>query len=339
MVDSFTRHQIYLGRYAEGLYKEALPELKKLRDEISARLVTTPTDTFSSARLEYLLRDIKIIIDTTINGAINPKLFEDLAIYEQEFSLKVLDGATPASVIISGGINAAVLLPEVMASKLLLQGMKKPQTIEDVIKTFSDARYEDIRKEITRGIGVGLTNYEIVKNIYDINDTKTIKQAEAVVRTLTNHIATTARSATFKEYDYLFLGEKFLSVLDSRTTLQCGNRDGGIWTFDGKPVNAIAKRNSYRKPALHYNCRSLLIPELKPEYDIKIDSTRSSEFGQVSDNLTYQEWLKTQSASLQDDVLGKTRGKLFRDGTLTLDKFVDKKGAVLTLDELKKKEL
>lgn len=338
MENDFIKHQIYLNRYSSSLYKDALPELKKMRDEISAKLLATPSNTFDSARLEYLLRDLKIIIDTTINGAINPKLFEDLALYEQEFALKVLDGATPASVVISGGINAAVLLPEVMASTMQLQGVKGKQTIEDVIKTFSDAHYKDIESEIRRGIAEGLTTDEIVNKIKYLSDNRTKAQCEAVIRTLTNHIATTARSATFKQYEELFVGEKFRATLDSRTTIQCGVRDGGIWTFEGKPVNAIAKANAYRRPALHYNCRSILVPELKPEYDLNIDSTRSSEFGQVSDKLTYSDWLKKQSPAFQDDVLGKARGKLFRDGTLTLDKFVDKKGAVLTLEELGVKE-
>ncbi len=337
--DSFIKHGIYLQRYAGGLYKEALPELKKMRDEISAKLLSTSSNTFESARLEYLLRDLKIIIDTTINGVINPKLFEDLALYESEFSLKVLDSATPASVIISGGINASVLLPEVMASTMQLQGVKGKQTIEDVIKTFSDAHYKDIESEIRRGIAEGLTTDEIVKKIQYLSNNRTRQQAEAVVRTLTNHIATTARSETFREYDHLFIGEKFLATLDSRVSLQCSCRDLAIYSFDGKPINAIAKANTYRRPALHYNCRSILVPELKPEYDLNIDSTRSSQFGQVSQDLTYNDWLKKQSNSFIYDVLGKKRGDMFIKGDITLNKFVDKKGSVLTLDELRKKEI
>ena len=339
MIDSFTRHQIYLGRYAGGLYKEALPELKKMRDDISSILLANNISELRSKRLRVQLAEIKLIIDTTINGSINNKLFEDLAIYESEYSLRVLDKATPASVVISTGVNAAVLLPQIEKSKLLLQGMKKPQTIEQVIKTFSDAHYKDIESEIRRGISEGLTNNDIVKKVQYLSNNRTRNQAEAVVRTITNHVSTTARTETFKEYDNLFQGERFSSVLDSRVTLQCAVRDGGIWTFDGKPVNAIARRNEYRRPALHYNCRSLLIPELKPEYDLDIKTTRASKFGQVDSKLTYGEWLKKQPESFQIDALGKERAKLFRDGNLSLQKFVDRSGEVLNLEQLKAKEL
>lgn len=57
--------------------------------------------------------------------------------------------------------------------------------------------------------------------------------------------------------------------------------------------------------------------------------------GQATGDVTYQEWLKRQPAGFQDDVLGKAKGQLFRMGVLTLDKFIDKKGAEMTLDELR----
>jgi len=56
--------------------------------------------------------------------------------------------------------------------------------------------------------------------------------------------------------------------------------------------------------------------------------------GRVPAKVTYNEWLKGQSVEFQNDVLGPTRGKLFRKGGMSLKKFVDKKGATITLDQL-----
>lgn len=56
--------------------------------------------------------------------------------------------------------------------------------------------------------------------------------------------------------------------------------------------------------------------------------------GRVPAKMTYQEWLTTQPATFQDDVLGKTRGKLFRKGGLTLDKFVNQAGDEIPLSDL-----
>lgn len=90
-----------------------------------------------------------------------------------------------------------------------------------------------------------------------------------------------------------------------------------------------------------HNCRSLYVPVLKSWKDLGIPideispSTRASLDGQVPAKLTYQTWLEKQSAERQDTVLGKTKADLFRNGGLTLDKFVSKQGHSYTINELK----
>jgi SPP1 gp7 family putative phage head morphogenesis protein len=58
--------------------------------------------------------------------------------------------------------------------------------------------------------------------------------------------------------------------------------------------------------------------------------------GQVPARVTYQEWLRRQPVGFQDDVLGVTKGKLFRSGGLSVDRFVDRLGGELTLEQLAK---
>jgi hypothetical protein len=53
----------------------------------------------------------------------------------------------------------------------------------------------------------------------------------------------------------------------------------------------------------------------------------------VPSTTTYDAWLRKQPQAFQEDVLGKSKAQLFRDG-LTLDKFVDEKGKSYTLAEL-----
>lgn len=52
---------------------------------------------------------------------------------------------------------------------------------------------------------------------------------------------------------------------------------------------------------------------------------------------TYTEWLKRQSAEVQNDVLGPTRRKLWLEGKLTLQDMVTQKGRPLTLKQLQRK--
>lgn len=60
----------------------------------------------------------------------------------------------------------------------------------------------------------------------------------------------------------------------------------------------------------------------------------SQNIGTVAPQTTYTQFLNRQSASFQDSVLGPTRGRLFRQGGLTLQQFVDFTGKQLTLEEL-----
>ena len=54
--------------------------------------------------------------------------------------------------------------------------------------------------------------------------------------------------------------------------------------------------------------------------------------GYVDADITFDDWLKDQSAETQKEVLGATRYKLFQEG-VKINQFVDN-GRVLTIDEL-----
>lgn len=58
--------------------------------------------------------------------------------------------------------------------------------------------------------------------------------------------------------------------------------------------------------------------------------------GQVPAGTTYDAWLRKQPVAFQNEVLGKAKADLFRKG-LKLDQFVDRKGAELTLKQLRSK--
>jgi len=60
--------------------------------------------------------------------------------------------------------------------------------------------------------------------------------------------------------------------------------------------------------------------------------------GPVPATTTYDSWMRTQSRAFQEDTLGIAKAKLFREGGLKLDKFVDRNGGELTLEQLAKRE-
>jgi hypothetical protein len=70
---------------------------------------------------------------------------------------------------------------------------------------------------------------------------------------------------------------------------------------------------------------------------LKVDQAKRFT-GTPEDKLTYNDWLQRQKEGIQDQVLGKTRAQLFRDGKVDIDKFTNNRGRLLTLPELSKRE-
>jgi len=153
---------------------------------------------------------------------------------------------------------------------------------------------------------------------------------EATVKTALSHTANVARESVYKANEDVIKGVQWVSTLDGRTSAICMARDGIVYPPDKGP-----------RPPAHWNCRSATIPILKSWKELGIDAkeidegTRASMNGQVPAGQNYDSWLRTQSADFQNDVLGKGKADIFRDGT-SVTKFVDKSGRELTLAELRK---
>ena len=110
---------------------------------------------------------------------------------------------------------------------------------------------------------------------------------------------------------------EWVSALDSRTCIVCGQ-------LDGKLFKSI--KDAPQAP-IHRGCRCLLVMHFEIEGD-----TRATKNGQ-KENLTFENWLKDQDDSTQQDVLGKFKFEQFQKG-VPMKQFIDN-GRVLTVDELK----
>jgi len=329
MLDQLTRHQIWVERYGNNIVKnEIIPILVSMREEIAFKLINATS--FQIARQSQLLKEIDQIISGAVDK-IRPSLFEsmqELGEYETTWSTKLLDDNTIASVTIGAGLEPAIITGILQNNKMFLSPDSKGHTIDQLITKFGKAISKDVKSLITTGLTAGDTTDVIARNMVALSKTRTIDQARAVVLTVANHVGNEARADTWAEYDDLFEGMEYVATLDSRTTILCASRDGNVYPFNKKP----------HLPA-HYRCRSVYVPKIKEEYALIKDGTRASANGQVKASMNYSDWLKTQSKTIQNEVLGVKRAELFRSGELTLDKFVSKNGDVYTLDELKQRDL
>lgn len=205
-----------------------------------------------------------------------------------------------------------------------------------------------IRDAIRMGMVEGLTTPEIVRRIIGTRAEKyadgllqiSRRDAEAVVRTAVAHVNGVARDAFFAANTDILAEVVWSSTLDGRTSSGCRLRDGLKYTADGhKPIGHTIPWGA-GPGRLHWRCRSgsYAITKLWSELGIEPDlGTRSSMDGQVPAETTYGDWLKRQSAERQDQVLGPTRAKLYRDGRLALPDMYDSKGRYLTLEEMRQR--
>jgi len=207
-------------------------------------------------------------------------------------------------------------------------------------KRLSDQERATLDRQIRLGMIQGETLEQIIRRIRGTRAggfrdgvlPQSRKRAEGLARTAVNTVSAQAREMTYLGNQDLIKGVEWLSTLDSRTSRICISLDGRIFPVNKGP-----------RPPAHPRCRSSTSPALKSWRELGIDiddlppATRASMDGQVSEKLTYGDWLKTKPATFQDEVLGKGVADLWRSGNIKTDDLVNSRLRPLTLEELRAK--
>jgi len=215
---------------------------------------------------------------------------------------------------------------EAIASKSVVQGATQgawwSRQSADTSFRFSQA--------VRQGLVAGETNQKIIQRVRSFMDTSKAN-ASALVQTSVATVANDGRSAVFSSNQDIIKRLRAVATLDTNTCTTCAPLDGLEWT---KARNPIGHKFDFPNYPKHFNCRCLLIPVV---LDGPQGGTRASDAGQVDASLTFRGWLKRQPVDKQDEILGRGRAKLYRDGKITLADLTRGNGAPLTIDELKRK--
>ena len=331
LFNASVRHQIFVQRFAGGEAKTLQVAVKRVERETKALLRDEELTALSKKKLKEKLVALKQIskgIYTEANKKILASM-KDFAEYEAGFTLRMLDSAVEAEI---KAASASLLETEVFTKRIAF-GLRGELTIAQALTQFSVKKSREIVQVVRDGIVQGLTNSEIQKNIGRATTRVQAHQAKTLVRTITNHASSSARTAMFKANKDVIKEVKYTAVLDSRTTSICGGLDGKVFPIGQGP-----------RPPMHWNCRSITTPVIKKEFDA-VPDVKGSRFARNEDGksnvggqTTYNSWLRKQSPGFQEEVLGTKRAKLFRDGGLRMDKFTDKNFKELNLKQLKRRE-
>lgn len=330
--DEATQHQIYLLLLAQGQLQDVAVFIEKAI-KVAERRVADGLSAYGTRRYEVQIQALQQEL-TTVYSVMKEQLQLDLgkmAVVESQYNIKLLEQvvrpvvrlSTPSAQIISA---AATSSPLQLESRAGIQRISISGALDD----FGTKKSAQIIGEIQIGSALGETTPQISRRLSSLHQLQR-DQATAIVRTMTNHVATTARVETLKENDDILIGMRRVATLDSRTSLFCMGVDQTVIPLDGP------------RPPYHWNCRTTLIPVLKPEYSREIPGSTRPSVGPdgakpVSSKSSYGEWLARQPAAFQKEVLGPARYKLFSKGKLPLHRFVDTNGKTLTLEQLKQKE-
>jgi len=339
--DRSIAHQIHLTRYTTQVVQKILALLNRADQDIIRRLrsrnlpgARTP---YQRQRLEKLLAGIREI-NSAAYASFNRQLrldLRELTTYEANFLTRQINAAILVDL---EAVTPAVGLVYSAALSRPMQG----KYLREWFSTLSANKGKAVSDAIRLGVVEGETIDQIVRRLRGTraaryrNGIMSIhrRHAEAVTRTAVNHVVTNARRAVIDKNADLVKGWQYVATLDGRTTDICMSLDGQVY----------ATREEGPTPPQHINCRSTITPVVKSWKELGFkksevpEGTRASMNGQVSAKETYQTWLKKQPAGFQNDVLGKTKAKLFREGGVTLDRFVDSTGRSYTLAELARRE-
>lgn len=234
--------------------------------------------------------------------------------------------------------------------------------VSDMVSGLAPTQRDRVYATIRQGIAAGEANTQIIRALrgtpamrYQDGLMQSAKRdVERLVRTARNHISNAAYEDT-----YAALGVEsvvWVATLEGRTCTACASMDGQVFEI-GK---------AHRTPPAHPNCRCILAPALDSDMvgnrpyvrALKVRKRDgSNEFrsignmtknqreqaglkiGQVKASTTFKSWFDGQDAAFQREWLGPSRYKLYKEGGLSLDRFVDvQSGKQYSLEELRRRD-
>lgn len=308
------------------------------------------TNTYTAQRMNTVLASV-LALNKAIYASIGEAMIEvvgELAAYEIGYQQALFTAVIPQQVLVTVSLNTVNLaqVREIAMSRPF-QGRLLKEWMGDLEKD----RAARIRNGIRIGMTEGQTTSQIVRRVMGLKEegyadgllNRSRKDIEAVVRTAISHTAQGARDAHYRANEDLIAEVSWLSTLDNRTSEECRVRDRLRYTNDThQPIGHKVPWLS-GPGRIHFCCRSTSTPIIKGWEELRLskglpESTRASMDGQVPRSTSYSEWLASQSAERQDEILGPTRGKLLREGGMKPGDFYNDKGKFLSLEELKARD-
>ena len=351
--DQLLAHQVELIRFGKGLSQRVVRLLDRAEPELRAAI---------RARLDRIAAlgfdpgpatTARMIKTRDLIARISKPTFQDInkLVRDELVGLSIGETAFMSNVIID---SLPVAFLPVLPSARELRGIVFARPFEnrilrDWLATYRVGDQRRMMDQIRQGLVFDETPTQISRRIFgtralggtDGTREITRRGAQTLAQTATSAISNATRQELYKKNRRIIKSEVYTATLDSRTTPICSSLDGQVFPVGEGSI-----------PPIHINCRSIRVPVVDGRRLGTRPSVAATErqlrglsgperrraldrlVGRVPAETTYQQWLGQQTVGFQDEVLGPTRGILFRKGEIDLPGFVDASGGRHTLREL-----
>jgi len=329
--DKIITDSLYLNRFDAQQRKEVEALLKQMKRELLAILSEKYLLEATKRQVQALINETDAVIDKYYNQAATQLDIESLFMHVVGTAQAAVQAAIP--ITIAAGLPTVGHMKSIMSS-VMFDGSPLAAWWD---KQASDVKFKFggiIRQGILQGSDYG----KLINPVNELLDLKAKRDAFGLVHTSIQTVANDARMAVFEANSDVIRCLVHLSVLDGHTCRQqCIPRSGKKWTvIEKKPI--APNKFPFKQAPLHVKCRcltsaqSIYTPkESTPGFE------RASSIGPVDAKITFDEYLKRVPPAQVEEMLGKGRYQLWKDGKITTSQLLDQTGRELTLKQLNEK--
>jgi len=311
--DASVRHAVYVERLKARAVRDVLELLEPLGDDIFTTIAKSDLENMTRREVQSLVARLNRLIRAGYEPVIEEidEMLREFGFYEGGWNSDML---RRTGLVVDVGVASDADIWAAVTSNPF-----EGRFLRDWYRGLSEGTARRVREALIQGYADGVGAVELARQIRGTRANPGIlatsaRGAETMVRTAYNHTATEARRETYRQNPTIKY-EQWVSVLDHRTTPICQSRDGNFYPVGEGP-----------RPPAHPACRSTMVP------------VTNRNRARLENRQTYNGWLRAQSAATQDDILGPTKGRLYRKGDLTVDRFVNRAGEEYTLKQLRAKD-
>ncbi|WP_338762023.1 phage minor head protein [Massilia sp. METH4] len=344
IIDALIAQHIFLLRFAAGEREAVLAILEKMEEELLERLQFKGKELSEATKADIstLLRQCQTVIGDYYKHVQERALggLADLGQVEAQ--------ATASAFSTAFAVQIAPALPtEAYFRSLVKNTLIEGAPSADWWRGQDQAMQTKFANAVRQGLAASETNARIIQRIRRDVMPVARNHAAALVQTCVSTVGGAARMETYRQNDDLVTGYRQVSTLDSHTSHACVAYSGKAWDKDMKPIGHslpfVSPKGAATGTPRHFNCRSVMVPTTKSYKELGIDApefraeTKAATGGPVSAAMSFDDFLKRKGDKFADDLLGKGRADLWRDGTITLSQLLDLTGRPLTLAQLRAK--